>query len=169
MANSFDGTIRKIQSKLREHEPEPIQRLAELVCLPTFYGDSVLRVIQLEGETILRLITFDTKLLAWNREDLPSSTLESAIVPADKANQFWHAMSELNPESIPNQLDGERDGMYLYAFYREYHDESEFEAWSPRGDSAAGRFVSVIFDLTRKTIQSELGGDLIRQSHRYLH
>jgi hypothetical protein len=151
---------------------EPFSRSAQVLLLPSFHPEVLLRVGEGPTGTTLCLSTFTSSLwlsLYSPTRVRPERRVEAVQVPPERAARFWSALEEVKPQLLRDVPRVGYDGMILNASYQR-GDSTSFAAWSaaPAPQSVIGRFVRVIYDLAWDVVKEPVGIERLEQLHAYL-
>ena len=144
-------------------------RLAEVLCLPSFHPEALLRVADGPSGTTFRLAAFTSSL--WHSEPgrRPGRTEESVLMSPKRAARFWDALDALDPSTIRDSNVLGVDGMLIRCSWRRGEASVSFEAWSPEPDSRHGTFIRRMYDLAWELAQERASVERLEQIHGYLH
>lgn len=168
MTDFIDQYRQRARKRLSRKESEPVVRMAEVLCFPSFHAETLLRVTESPNGTAFRLSTFSSSL--WYSEDgkEPRRFQETVEVSPDQAGRFWESMTALDPASLcPKKALG-LDGMSISATYRDGEAESQFETWCPAPESPEGQYVGLIYRLAWEVVQADTSIERLEHLHGYL-
>lgn len=123
MNDFIEDYMDRVRKRLSRREDNPVKRMAEVLCFPSFHPEALLRVANTAAGTTFRLATFTSSL--WYSEpeeakgECPERVQEVAAVSPESAVRFWNSIDELKPEAIrPDNAIG-ADGMSVRASYHQ--------------------------------------------------
>lgn len=168
MNDIIDEFYRRAEKRLAITESEPVLRLAEAFCFPSFHPEARLRVVERADGTMVRLCSLDAQLWAAEAGQAPRKFEESAVVPAASAERFWAALSMLAPLDLAPEIAWGLDGMTITATYQQRDAQNQFLIWSPEPRSPEGEFVGVIYRLAWEFLTGDASIRRLEQLHGYL-
>lgn len=170
MNDMIEDYRRMVVKFLSPDEGHGSTRLAEILFLPSFHPEALLRIVEDPSGTILHLSTFSSSLwhFASDPVDRPVKMEETVRLAEDRATIFWEAMDTLEPGSIGDSRILGVDGIQTYCRWGRECINASFEAWSPKPDSEQGRFIWPSYQLAWETLQSRFGVERLEHLHGYL-
>lgn len=168
MTDIVDQYKKRVQKKLCRAEKEDHSQLAEVLCLPSFHAETLIRVVKTADHTVIRLFSFTSSLWYSDEDDPPVRFQESAVVALSPASEFWNRIETLNPETIRTQQQAGCDGMSVTASYRKGDIEASFSAWSPDINSIPGQFLVLVYGLAWEALKESRSIQRLEQLHNYM-
>lgn len=171
MSDFLDDYRKRVRGHLSSSEVDPPSCSTEVLCLPSFHPETLLRVTATPSGTTFRLLTFTASLWysQYSEGGKKPERLEEAVhVPQVQADRFWRSVDELNPKMIRDQSSIGLDGISIVASWNSGEAAVSFEAWSPSPESRPGRFLGLIYDLGWQVVKEHVSIERLEQLHGYL-
>src|SRR4051794_40913228 len=114
MKDQFCGYKERVRKLLKRDENNPIMRVAEVLCFPSFHPETLLRAVLDPVGTSFRLCTLDSSLWYCDESEggpQPERFQEVCGVSTESAMRFWDAIDELHPETIGEEQRFGCDGI----------------------------------------------------------
>ena len=158
----------RVRKRLSRAESEPVVRIAEALCFPSFYAETLLRVTERRDGTTFRLFSFTSNLWYSDEGKEPTRLQETVPFPEDQADQFWTSIENLNLSSIQPDTSMRDDGMSVNALYRHEENTTRFEIRCPDPHSPHSRVMDLIYSLAWSVLKSQVSIERLEQLHGYL-
>lgn len=113
MCDFIDQYRKRVQKRLSRKENEPVVRMVEILCLPSFHAETLLRIVERPDGTAFRLFTLTENLWFAHDKRAVQRFQESTPVSKRRADKFWNLATDTAILEIKDEYIEILDGMTL--------------------------------------------------------
>lgn len=135
-------------------------RIAEVLFHPSFQPETLLRVVADSDRTIMELTSAESILAR-------GFTYKSVVAP-NCAAQFWTKLDAMLLAPFNTEEVFGLDGILIKVNCRTAAGSANFEVWSPKSTTHAGRLIDLIYDIAWEASSAASAIECLENLHGYL-